>query len=202
MIEETPDPRTRIRTIIVFSLLFAVFAAVVLFGYWTTFSRPTTTIIVVRHAEQIIDPGNSNPELTPIGQARSLELARVLANAGINAIFATRNGCTQQTVQPLSKALNVPITQVDVKDTQELIRQIDQHRGETILVSGHSNTVPGIIRGSGWRTSTRHCPKRIRQPLRAFNLPLWKSKGDTAEVRSARRAINVRRHAKGFAQNS
>ena len=149
MTEETPEPRTRIRTIVVFSLLFSVFAAVVLFGYWTTFSRPTTTIIVVRHAEKINDASNPNPDLTPAGQARAQELARVLANSGISKIFATQYGRTQQTVQPLANALQLQITQVDAKDTQELIRQIDKHRGETILVSGHSNSVPGIIEALG-----------------------------------------------------
>ena len=149
MTEETPEPGTRIRTIIVFSLLFSVFAAVVLFGYWTTFSRPTTTIIVVRHAEQIIDPGNSNPDLNQLGQARAQELARVLANSGINAIFATQTRRTQQTVQPLANALSVSIAQVDAKDTQELIRQIDKRRGETILVSTDSNTIPGIVEALG-----------------------------------------------------
>jgi 2,3-bisphosphoglycerate-dependent phosphoglycerate mutase len=149
MAEETPEPRTRIRTIVVFSLLFAVFAAVVLFGYWTTFSRPTTTVIVVRHAEKNIEPDNPNPDLTTQGNARSQELARVLANSGITTIFATQYGRTQQTVQPIAIALHVPIIQVDAKDTVELIRQIDKHRGETILVSGHSNTVPGIIEALG-----------------------------------------------------
>jgi 2,3-bisphosphoglycerate-dependent phosphoglycerate mutase len=149
MTEETPEPRTRIRTIVVFSLLFSVFAAVVLFGYWTTFSRPTTTIIVVRHAEKINDASNPNPDLTPAGQARAQELARVLANSGISKIFVTQYGRTQQTVQPLANALQLQITQVDAKDTQELIRQIDKHRGETILVSGHSNSVPGIIEALG-----------------------------------------------------
>lgn len=145
MTEESPEPRTRLRTIVVFSLLFAIFAAVVLFGYWTTFSRPMTTVIVVRHAEKNLDPNNQNPDLTAVGQARAQELARVLGNSGITTIFATQYGRTQQTVQPLANALHVPIVQVDAKDTGELIRQIDKHRGETILVSGHSNTVPGLI---------------------------------------------------------
>ena len=149
MTEETPDPRTRIRTIIVFSLMFAVFASVVLFGYWTTFSRPTTTIIVIRHAEEIRDNGNPNPDLTPLGRARSQDLARVLANAGVNAIFATQYGRTQQTVQPLANSLNIPISQVEARDIQELIRQIDKRRGETILVASHSDTIPGIIEALG-----------------------------------------------------
>ena len=149
MIEEAPEPRTRIRTIVVFSLLFSVFAAVVLFGYWTTYLRPTTTIIVVRHAEKISDANNPNPDLSPAGQARSQELARVLANSGVSTIFATQDGHTKQTVQPLANTLQVQITQVDANDTPELIRQIDKHRGETILVSGHGNTIPGIIQALG-----------------------------------------------------
>jgi 2,3-bisphosphoglycerate-dependent phosphoglycerate mutase len=149
MAEETTEPRTRIRTIVVFSLLFAVFAAVVLFGYWTTFSRPTTTVIVVRHAEKNNEPNNPNPDLTTVGQTRAQELARVLANSGVTTIFATQYGRTVQTVQPLAYALHISVTQVDAKNTAELIRQIDQHRGETILVSGHSNTVPGIIEALG-----------------------------------------------------
>ena len=76
MTEESPEPRTRLRTIVVFSLLFAIFAAVVLFGYWTTFSRPMTTVIVVRHAEKNLDPNNQNPDFTAVGQARAQELAR------------------------------------------------------------------------------------------------------------------------------
>lgn len=145
MTEETPGPRTRVRTIVVFSMLFAVFGAVVLFAYWTTFSRPITTIIIVRHAEKNIEANNPNPDLSTAGQARAQELARMLGNAGITAIYATQFGRTQQTVQPIANALGLPITQVDSSNTVELNRQIDTRRGETILVAGHSNTVPQIV---------------------------------------------------------
>ncbi|MEP6920255.1 MAG: hypothetical protein ABI967_03945 [bacterium] len=50
--ESQSEPRARIRTIVVFAMLFAVFAAVVAFVYWTTFLRPVTTVILVRHAEK------------------------------------------------------------------------------------------------------------------------------------------------------
>ncbi|MGI8732336.1 MAG: histidine phosphatase family protein [Pyrinomonadaceae bacterium] len=145
MIEETPEPRTRFRTIIVFSMLFAIFGAVVLFSYWTTFSRPVTTVIVVRHAEKNIESNNPNPDLSPAGQARAQELAQILGTAGITAIYATQFGRTQQTVQPIASTLGLAITKVDSANAVELVRQIDTKRGETILVAGHSNTVPQII---------------------------------------------------------
>src|SRR6476646_4564699 len=100
--EETREPRTRIRTIVVFAMLFAVLAAVVAFAYFATFSRPVTTVILVRHAEKKIEPNNPDPDLTPEGEQRAQEIARVFANAGINTIFATQYKRTQQTVKPLS----------------------------------------------------------------------------------------------------
>ena len=64
----------------VFSLLAAVFGGVIVFAYFATFSRPVTTVILVRHAEKNIEPDNPDPDLSPAGQARALELTRVFAN--------------------------------------------------------------------------------------------------------------------------
>ncbi|HXI61799.1 MAG TPA: hypothetical protein VNF70_03780, partial [Pyrinomonadaceae bacterium] len=58
MSSETPEPRSKLKTALVFSMLFAILGAVVVFGYFTTFRRPVTTIILIRHAEKIIDPNN------------------------------------------------------------------------------------------------------------------------------------------------
>jgi 2,3-bisphosphoglycerate-dependent phosphoglycerate mutase len=150
MTEETPEARTRIRTIVVFSMLFAVFGAVIIFAYWTTFARPLTTVILVRHAEKNIEPTNPNPDLSPAGKNRSQELVRVLGSAGVTAIYATQFGRTQQTAQPLASALGLPVTQIDSKNTAELIRQIIMnHRGGVVFVAGHNNTVPQVIDGLG-----------------------------------------------------
>ncbi len=147
MAAEQPDFRTRTRTIVVFSLLFAVFAAVVVLVYLNTFSRPLTTIILVRHAEKNIEPTNPNPDLSPAGRARAEELVRVLRNAGVTAIYATQYGRTQQTVQPLATALGLPVRNVDSGNTAELVRQITlDHRGGVVFLAGHNNTVPEIIK--------------------------------------------------------
>jgi broad specificity phosphatase PhoE len=143
---ETPEPRTRIRTIIVFSALFAVFGAVILFAYFATFSRPVTTVILVRHAEKKIEPNNPDPDLSPEGVERASEIARMFGESGVNAIYATQFKRTQQTVKPLADRTALPITLLDSKQTGQLVEQIQTElRGKTIFVAGHSNTVPAIV---------------------------------------------------------
>jgi len=88
--DQTPEPRTRLRTIVVFSLLALVFGAVIVFGYFSTFLRPVTTVIIVRHAEKNIEPNNPDPDLSPAGQARAQEIARMFGDSGVQAIYATQ----------------------------------------------------------------------------------------------------------------
>src|SRR6267143_1709327 len=150
MTEETPEPRTKIRTIVVFSMLFAVLGALVIFAYLATFSRPITTVILVRHAEKNIEPNNPDPDLSPAGQARAQELARMFSEAGVNAIYATQYKRTQQTVKPLADSLGLAVAVIDAKKTSDLVHDIlTNHRGQTILVAGHNNTVPEIAGALG-----------------------------------------------------
>lgn len=144
--EEAREPATRLRTIIVFSALFAVLGAVVLFAYFTTFSRPVTTVILVRHAEKKIEPDNPDPDLTPEGVARAVEIARVFGESGINAIYATQYKRTQQTVKPLADRTTVPVTLLDSSQTDQLVERIQTElRGKIVFVAGHNNTVPAIV---------------------------------------------------------
>jgi 2,3-bisphosphoglycerate-dependent phosphoglycerate mutase len=148
--DETPEPRTTLRTIIVFSMLFAVLGAVVVFAYFSTFSRPLTTVILVRHAEKNIEPNNPDPDLSPAGQARAQELVRVLGGAGVNTIYGTQYKRTQQTAKPLADSLHLTININEAKKTQDLVNSIrTTYRGQTILVVGHSNTVPEIVTALG-----------------------------------------------------
>jgi len=150
MIDESPEPRTRIRTIVVFSMFFVILGAVVVFAYFATFSRPVTTVILVRHAEKNIEPSNPDPDLSPAGRARAQELVHVLAEEGVNAIYATQYKRTQDTVRPLAAMLGLTVNLVDAKNTQELVNQIiTVHSGQTIFVAGHNNTVPEIIAALG-----------------------------------------------------
>ena len=150
MSSEAPESRSRFKAAIVFAMLFAILGAVVVFGYYTTFRRPVTTVIIVRHAEKIIDPNNNDVDLSDAGYARAREIARDFGDAGINAIYATQYKRTQETVKPLADKTGVPVTIVNSKNTADLLAQIRaQHSGQTIFVAGHNNTVPEIIAALG-----------------------------------------------------
>ena len=105
MADETPEPKSGFKTVLVFSMLFAVLGAVVVFAYFATFRRPVTTVILIRHAEKVIDPNNPDPDLSPAGQARAQELVRMFGDAGINAIYATQYKRTQQTVKAAGRQI-------------------------------------------------------------------------------------------------
>lgn len=144
--DEVIEPRTRIRTIIVFSALFAVLGAVVVFSYFATFSRPVTTVILVRHAEKKIEPNNPDPDLSPEGVARAQEIARVFGESGVQTIYATQFKRTQQTVKPLADRTAVPVSLLDANKTDELVKRIQTNlRGHTIFVAGHNNSVPALV---------------------------------------------------------
>ena len=127
-------------------MLFAVLGAVVVFAYFTTFSRPVTTIILVRHAEKNIEPNNQDPDLSPAGFERAQEIARVFGETGINAIYATQYKRTQQTVKPLSDRTGVTVKMLQANQTDELVKQLQTtNRGQTVFIAGHNNTVPAIV---------------------------------------------------------
>lgn len=139
-------PPTRLKTILVFSMLFAVLAVVVVFAYFATFARPVTTVILMRHAEKNLEPNNPDPDLTPAGQQRAQEIARMFKDSNINAIYATQYKRTQQTVQPLHDQTGVPVILLNANQSDELVRQIvTDHRGQTVVVAGHNNSVPAIV---------------------------------------------------------
>jgi 2,3-bisphosphoglycerate-dependent phosphoglycerate mutase len=113
--------------------------------------QSTMTLILVRHAEKkIVPPENKDPDLSPAGVARADELARMFGDSGIAAIYATQYKRTQQTVKPLADKLGVAVTQIEAKQTADLVKQIrSKNAGQVIFIAGHNNTVPEIIAALG-----------------------------------------------------
>jgi broad specificity phosphatase PhoE len=113
-----------------------------------------TTIYVVRHAEK--DTGK-NPTLTTAGFARAGDLMHKLNNKGIQTIFSTDTRRTLQTADSIKLLYNIPLIKY-LGDTigNDLVNKINQNHsnGKTILVVGHSNTVPKLIRRLGVKKYT------------------------------------------------
>lgn len=150
MTDEVPERRAGLKTVLVFLMLFAVLGAVVVFGILSAYSRPITTVILIRHAEKVIDPNNADQDLSPAGQARAQELVRMFGDAGINVIYATQYKRTQQTVKPLADKLGVSVVQINSKSTAELVGRIrSQDAGQVVFIAGHNSTVPEIIAALG-----------------------------------------------------
>ena len=74
----------------------------------------------------------------------------MLSDAGVTAIYTTQYKRTQQTVKPLADKLRLPVTQVEAKQTPELVKQIRARgAGQVVFIAGHNNTVPEIIAAMG-----------------------------------------------------
>jgi phosphohistidine phosphatase SixA len=126
-----------------------VFIALAAAAIWVFDARATTVVVVVRHAE-VENAADSDPSLSVDGRERAARLARMLSNAqpvrGIDAIFASEFRRTQQTATPLSEVLALPINIVPAAAWDSLPRKIiREHRGEYVLVSGSTNTIPALI---------------------------------------------------------
>lgn len=111
------------------------------FGLW----QSPGTVIVVRHMEKA-PGGGDDPTLSDIGAARAERVATVLAATGVDAVYATQYRRTVETATPLAQRLSLPLHIYDAGVTADLIRLLDdRHRAETVVVVGHSNTVPDIV---------------------------------------------------------
>ena len=116
------------------------------------------TVFLVRHAERAdSSPGTSptmaaDPDLSEAGRARAEHLAEALKDAKITAIFATEFKRTQQTAAPLAKALGLTVKIVSSNGEANLIADLKGAKGN-VLVVGHSDTVPEIIKRLGVTTA-------------------------------------------------
>jgi len=111
-------------------------------------------VILVRHAERA-DAGTAaakmagaDPDLSEAGKARAASLAALLKDAKISAIFTTEYKRTRDTAQPLAAATGITAAAINSKDAAGLIDNVKASPGN-VLVVGHSNTLPEIIKALG-----------------------------------------------------
>lgn len=105
----------------------------------------STVVLLVRHAEKASQTA-ADPSLSAAGKQRALVLARTVGDAGVAALFHTEFKRTQLTVKPLASRLHLTPIRHQAADTNGLVQDINANwLGKTVMVCGHSNTVPEII---------------------------------------------------------
>ena len=107
----------------------------------------TTTVYLVRHAEK---ESGDDPGLTVVGQVRATALVQVLRSVKVDTVFVTEFKRTRETVAPLCKAKKLEPTHMDARKMKGLAEEIAKnHVGKTVVIAGHSNTLPVIMKALG-----------------------------------------------------
>jgi phosphohistidine phosphatase SixA len=114
-------------------------------------SATSTTVVLVRHAEKELGAISDAP-LSPEGEQRADRLANMFGDnqpfGRLRRIYVTNTRRTQQTALRLSQRLGINSEVVDAKtDSAELARRVlSENRGGRVLIVGHSNTVPELVK--------------------------------------------------------
>jgi broad specificity phosphatase PhoE len=122
--------------------LSAVFVALAGLAPCSVLAEPSM-IYVVRHGEKA--PAGKDPELSEQGKARAQNIATTLHRVGITNIFSSTTARTQQTAQPLAQRSSLVVQTYDPSAPKALAEKVKALNG-VVLVVGHSNTVPDLVR--------------------------------------------------------
>ena len=103
-------------------------------------------IYVMRHLHT--PAGVSDPDLTDEGKIYALAVSHSFQRDLPDVIYVSSTKRAQQTAAPLAARLKLTPKIYDPRDTPALIAAVSAESG-TILIVGHSNTVPDIVEKLG-----------------------------------------------------
>ena len=126
-------------------------------------------VFVVRHAEKQSEANEPGVPLSAAGRARAKRLAALLKKSGVTAIYSTDTVRTLATARPLARALNITVRKYSPLDADGQTnlqpfadRLKAEHARDVVLVVGHSNTVPPLLKALG-------CAEDITIPAKEYN---------------------------------
>ena len=125
-----------IRTFVIALLLATIGCAIV------PPPSPRPNIYVMRHLHT--PQGAKDPDLTDEGRRYAQLVAETLRRDPPNVIYVSTTKRAQQTAGPLARNLKLTPKTYNSADTPGLVASALQEPG-TVLIVGHSNTVPEII---------------------------------------------------------
>ncbi len=118
------------------------FIVMVLLANLAVAQNKTTTIYLIRHAEKADTSKDTN--LSETGLMRASHWDDIFSAVHFDAIYSTIYNRTKQTAAPTALAQKLTVVAYDPKDfSLEKIKK--DHSGQTVLVVGHSNTIPDLV---------------------------------------------------------
>jgi broad specificity phosphatase PhoE len=127
----------------IFGTMLALFSAV-------TYAQQA--VILVRHAE-LQGAAMAEPKhlaLSEAGEARAKRLAIMLKDSDIGAIYVTDFVRTNKTGEPLARELKREVTILPKGDPEQLVDRLRKNHGnQTVLLVGHTDTLPGLLKAFG-----------------------------------------------------
>jgi phosphohistidine phosphatase SixA len=114
-------------------------------------------VVLVRHAEPLA--AGDNPGLSTAGARRAAVLAKLLADAGVTAVFTSELRRTKETAASLARLLS--ITPLEISNDPVAAASQIKVAGKRVLVVGHTNTVPPIIKALGGPPDVRIEPNEF-----------------------------------------
>jgi broad specificity phosphatase PhoE len=91
---------------------------------------------------------SADSRLSPAGQSRAEALAVVLRDLQLGAVYSESRRTTA-TVDPLCLAKGLRPRSLPDETKRPVARIREEHQGQTLLVCGHSNTIPEILEQLG-----------------------------------------------------
>ncbi len=131
-------------------LLVVLILAMFVYGPGIAQEENSFTIYLVRHAEKVIDKDNlKDPPLTECGIERAESIKYFLTDIDLDRVYSTDYIRTRETARPTATSKQLDIELYNTGDMKAIAEMLLE-RGESVLVVGHSNTVPilaGLLAG-------------------------------------------------------
>lgn len=103
-----------------------------------------TKMILVRHAEKEND-GSKDPSLSVEGEKRAEKLNEFLFDIKIDKLFATPYKRTRETLKFIAEKQKLEIQNYNPSDVEFCESLLENEIGKTVVIAGHSNTVPFLV---------------------------------------------------------
>jgi phosphohistidine phosphatase SixA len=138
------------KSLVTKTLLFFSVSSVLLTSNYASAVEGEILVTLVRHADISMPARERDPDLAPAGTDRAAVLGDIVRERHVDAVFSTEYLRTRHTAEIAAVRAGAIAKVFGATHQGDLISEIkDNYVGKSVLIVGHSNTVPAIIEALG-----------------------------------------------------